>query len=1106
MSSSTTALGETSVGGGASRQDDNILSPSSYTAQRLHHANPKHLHITTRRCFIGPIPEDWLRKKDHRKAWYKHSLNFSSYSSRAATFYAGDNVSNRKQTTGIDSASGPANYRQSFPQPHDVNGDDAEDSQDTPLDGPPSTASPSGSLQTDESNDTPVTKGSQKHGGEPTQSSGKQQGSSGHQYHLHIGTSDGRGKQPTTNSVRAASFVTAPQSGREEQESPPQDGIPAIVETNEQHAAEPGTSRFSTGSSLAAVSTFDGEVPSPADAHDSTSSLLHDAPLGTGVSRRSRMKSQKESAVVSEGGGETVDSTAKFTELRDVEPEELVDSSVTDVTATKRANPILTGLVRFNLPDELAEDEQWAKRRLTDVIDGKSLRQLRKSKSRSGVLIKSEKMLVRVDYTIGELPPDYDENVSPGSETRTIEKWREFVVVCRKSTDDKAEFVIQLYKTRVIPAVEQAEAKKHYTYEIPLIRKTTKLNMYSSLDKTIVMWAPWKRGTRMYILRARSLASSVEWYTFLRSALGWKRSSSLKVNVPDLNVTLQLAKPFEELEVSHDVMKTAKGDVHAMMNLIDSERTAASTVINRCLDMLQSSPEWSDVIETWLKQEKMGLAWKRYDRLEWVHGINEQKMYGTIAMERSHDLELRPKQHYPTTAIADGKSPIEEPPAVEGFLIRLTSQKGRERRYGKMFSKKSYFSTHNQFLCYCKPVKAMVPIPPELPKIEGETVPSLSQIAGKIPLIYGVNPYPIENGEISWLAGKGSNTVAEHDESAFDEAERKVNILTETDGYINLCSVTSVREAQRGDSTAPSQSEQSSSPVNVGQAQQAEDARTFELVIKNELVVRLKAYNEATKTEWMTRLTRISTYWKLRTSSDMELYKMVRRTNLETLEIDEEMESFIGQYARKWEVTRSVASPQLFNMCGISCCRTITMAGSLYRKPRMHSTFKRCSVILCHGRLLVFEETLRKHTGKEIPHILHERQDVLELKDTYIYSGMITKGDLLYQNQTFDSNHPGHHALPRVYLNDSWTSSDEDTTTCFVIWQGQKKSLFMANPLTGDGRMTRRLRYVSRLGVPGRSIVFKARSRAERDQWVIHIGMEIERLQQAEEIRVVAQK
>ena len=118
----------------------------------------------------------------------------------------------------------------------------------------------------------------------------------------------------------------------------------------------------------------------------------------------------------------------------------------------------------------------------------------------------------------------------------------------------------------------------------------------------------------------------------------------------------------------------------------------------------------------------------------------------------------------------------------------------------------------------------------------------------------------------------------------------------------------------------------------------------------------------------------------------------------------------------------------------------------------------------------------------------------------------VTEGDLLYQNRTFDSNHPGHSALPRVYRDDNWTSIDEDTTTCFVVWHGRRKSLFRANAEAGDGSIRSRLRYVSSLGVPGRSMVFKTRSRAERDHWVMSISMEIERLQQVEDIRVVVKK
>ena len=75
--------------------------------------------------------------------------------------------------------------------------------------------------------------------------------------------------------------------------------------------------------------------------------------------------------------------------------------------------------------------------------------------------------------------------------------------------------------------------------------------------------------------------------------------------------------------------------------------------------------------------------------------------------------------------------------------------------------------------------------------------------------------------------------------------------------------------------------------------------------------------------------------------------------------------------------------------------------------------------------------------------------------------------------------------------------------TTFVIWQPQSKSLFKSNEQQESGKTRQRLRYVSSLGRPGRSIVFKARSRAERDHWVISIGMEIDRLQGGEDIRVV---
>lgn len=796
--------------------------------------------------------------------------------------------------------------------------------------------------------------------------------------------------------------------------------------------------------------------------------------------------------------------------------------------------PASTGLVKFNVPGDVVKDENRVK---SDMVRSASRRRSwrRRGKAHPGAIVKMEKMLVRVDSTLHKPSTDYNENESLKMEFRTVAKWCELVIVCRESTDELSDFSIQMYKSRVIPAIDQTRLSKRAAHEIALIPNSTQVNLYSTLDKTLVIWVPWETGTRIYLLRTRSAANAVEWYTFLRHTLGWKRSSELQVHVPDLSVTLNLEDPFGELEASKKAAYSAETDDKAILKSIEVEKAVAGTIMTRCLELLDESPEWAHILEAWTKSEKMGLAWKRYDRLEWVHGANEQRMHGTIAMQKTHDLELRPKYHYPTTVKSEDEGIKEEPVPMEGFLVRLTSQQGRITRYGKMFYKRLYFATHNQYLCYCRPAKALPPPPPKLILGSGSKIPSAQHIVNHTPLIYAVDPYPITEGVIDWLKTGTSATKRKHDRAAYKEAERTVNTLLLAEGHINLTHVVQVQDIQRGNSPADQNLEQGpdvdfheSVPDTTrddGKTKEFDDDRTFELVLINGLVIRLQAYNERTKKEWMTGLENLVKYWKLRLADDMHAFKMTRQLNLITLDIDEEMESMLGQFADKWELNRAVASPQLFNMCGISCCRAITVrplsqinpnfmrhlangirkiSGVLYRKPRRHSTFVRCSVILCHGQLLIFHSTVRERTGKEIPHIQHDRQTVINLKDCYIYSGLVTESDLLYRNQTFDSNHPGHHALPKIYLEDGWTSQDDDTMTCFVIWQGSRKSLFRAHESTDDkrGGTRQRFKFVSSLGVPGRAIVFKARSRPERDHWVLSIGMEIDRSQTTQHLRV----
>lgn len=296
--------------------------------------------------------------------------------------------------------------------------------------------------------------------------------------------------------------------------------------------------------------------------------------------------------------------------------------------------------------------------------------------------------------------------------------------------------------SQVIAAVEESKNRNKAKYEVRLSPKYTRVNLYSSLDKTVVMWTPGRKGTKIFIMRPRSGSSAAEWYTFLRKILGWNRASQLQINVPDLDVNLRLDNPFQELESSNELKEAAKGNAEAMVKSVQQEQAVAQDIIKRSIEMLGQTKDYAEVIKQWTESGRMGLAWKRYDRLEWIHGPNEQKMYGSIAMARTHELELRPKEHYPTTAKTKKENILEEPAPVEGFLIRLTSQRGVDKRLGRMFFKRLYFSTHDNYLVFSRPAKAVPPPPPKLPGSGGARIPSAREISEGTPLIYAVSFEP----------------------------------------------------------------------------------------------------------------------------------------------------------------------------------------------------------------------------------------------------------------------------------------------------------------------------------------------------------------------------
>lgn len=297
-------------------------------------------------------------------------------------------------------------------------------------------------------------------------------------------------------------------------------------------------------------------------------------------------------------------------------PTARASTTATERTSTNK-DRVCGGLVRFNTAVDLRERDKLMQLKLADLSRGRDFRHggRRYGRKKEGEIIKMENMLVRVETTMKKVPNDYDENESMKIETRTTEKWREYVVVCRETGEEESPFALRLYKSRVIPAIDRPHLSSHGALEIPLNPRTTKINLYSSLDKTLVIWLPWRKGNIIYIMRPRCYSSSVEWYTFLWNALGWARPDVLQIYVPDLSLSLRIENPFEKIE------EKLQADDYDDEVPLKEENAAAKNLLSKSMGMLEGVKEWADILEHWQKNERMGLAWRRYDRLEWIHGV-----------------------------------------------------------------------------------------------------------------------------------------------------------------------------------------------------------------------------------------------------------------------------------------------------------------------------------------------------------------------------------------------------------------------------------------------------------------------------------------------------
>ncbi|RIB17878.1 hypothetical protein C2G38_2186147 [Gigaspora rosea] len=153
------------------------------------------------------------------------------------------------------------------------------------------------------------------------------------------------------------------------------------------------------------------------------------------------------------------------------------------------------------------------------------------------------------------------------------------------------------------------------------------------------------------------------------------------------------------VKLKPDRIEFYKNKKKAVDQLIFSSSTrqafkiAAEKITNTVLDELSGINELEDVLNEWLQNSDMRLCWKRYDRIEW------------IVWEKNDDDEKDRSD-----LLACPQFIEREPPPVEGYLIRVTNEKGCKNR-----SKRLYFSSNDYYLFFFFFLKPFIASPPPPP-------------------------------------------------------------------------------------------------------------------------------------------------------------------------------------------------------------------------------------------------------------------------------------------------------------------------------------------------------------------------------------------------------
>ncbi|KAI5829238.1 hypothetical protein K523DRAFT_41834 [Schizophyllum commune Tattone D] len=653
-------------------------------------------------------------------------------------------------------------------------------------------------------------------------------------------------------------------------------------------------------------------------------------------------------------------------------------------------------------------------------------------------------------------------------------------------------------------------------------------------------------GTNIFVFKVKTRSRAVDWYWALWRKLGGEIPPTLEIHNPLLDTRLRVEVP--DLSVMPIEKAAALLSRDNLVKLcVKSLRGAGDfkAGVERALERgvrlglawrMNTNLDW-----IWLDEDVRGNP--RY----WA------VLYGLALKQgrTPTHLEIRLGRHYPehlrTSASrhdstdANRHEPtgvnkcdpsskrVDEPLSIEGYVDRI--------RPNTQTKDPMYLSTHDGFLFFVDQGVAQPPQPPgfvQLPAREGVEGGGERAGEGGTSVHAGGGSVHANGGSVhangssvhASAVGPGEATTAAH-----PSLEDYANILRRSEvrrgarqvmaahAVCELRAIVAVRRAFQvvpprahdvREAHAEAEDEMVISGMRDEQAEgddhadaggeeglleQAGDRghkkmrRSFELLLKNGHVMRFETHSCKNAIEWITRLRRLTSYWRLRKRIDAQ----------EEMELARARRPLITPHLHPYHRDETARAPEpppdasaplpalgsLFNWCVIEGCKPVVRAGRVFMRRGLNGPYKEVRLFLIAGHLVSF----RMRRGSLVHRAMKRK---LNLVDAYVVSGYFAA--LALPRGQFS---PGDESLPRRY-QDGLEADDPEDDVLFMIWyRKQPPSLGPAN-VTDDG-VIEAPAVPPPAGIPTLKAkenvaVFRTRSKLERDAWCWAINCEIEKI------------